>query len=125
MPAASRGPAQLSGCPRDLVQGIPMPHSDHVHVFAILTAQPGKESILRDALLAMIEPTKKEPGCISYMLHEDPKNPSAFYFFEIYKDQAATDFHMNSPYLAATVEKVGPILATPPVIVLTKLIGGA
>jgi quinol monooxygenase YgiN len=102
-----------------------MPNAEHIHVFAILTAQPGKESILRDTLLAMIEPTKKEPGCISYMLHEDPKNPSAYYFFEIYKDQAATDFHMNSPYLAAALAKVGPILAGTPVIAQTKLIGGA
>jgi quinol monooxygenase YgiN len=102
-----------------------MAQSEHIHVFATLTAQPGKEQILRDALLAMIEPTKKEPGCISYMLHEDPKNPAAFYFFEIYKDQAATDFHMNSPYLAALVEKVGPILASAPVITETKLIAGS
>jgi quinol monooxygenase YgiN len=101
-----------------------MAQSEHIHVFAILTAQPGQEQVLRDALLAMIEPTKKEPGCISYMIHEDQKTPGAFYFFEIYKDQAATDFHMNSPYLAALVEKVGPILASAPVIVETKLIGG-
>jgi quinol monooxygenase YgiN len=102
-----------------------MAQSEHIHVFAILTAQPGKEQILRDALLALIEPTKKEPGCISYMLHEDPKNPVVFYLFENYKDQAATDFHMNSPHLAATLEKVGPILAGKPVIAETKLIGGS
>jgi quinol monooxygenase YgiN len=102
-----------------------MAQSEHVHVFAILTAQPGKEQILRDALLGLIEPTKKEPGCISYMLHEDPKTPTTFYFFEIYKDQPATDFHMNSPYLAAALEKVGPILAGTPMIAQTKLIGGA
>ena len=102
-----------------------MPQSEHIHVFAILTAQPGKEQILRDALLAMIEPTKKEPGCISYMLHGDPKNPAVFYLFEIYKDQAATDVHMNSPHLAALLEKAGPILDGTPVIAQTKLIGGS
>ena len=102
-----------------------MAQSEQIHVFAILTALPGKEQILRDELLAMIEPTKKEPGCISYMIHQDQKNPGAFYFFEIYKDQAATDFHMASPYLAALVEKVSPILTTAPVIAQTKLIGGS
>ncbi len=102
-----------------------MAPSEHIHVFATLTAQPGKEQILRDALLAMIEPTKKEPGCISYILHEDPKNPATFWFFEIYKNQAATDFHMKSPHFAALVEKITPILAAPPVIAETKLIGGS
>jgi quinol monooxygenase YgiN len=102
-----------------------MAQSEHMHVFAILNAQPGKEQILRDALLAMIEPTKKETGCISYMLHEDPKDPAAFYFFEIYKDQAAVDHHMQSPHFTALAEKITPILASKPVIVEAKLIGGS
>jgi quinol monooxygenase YgiN len=43
----------------------------------------------------------------------------------VYKDQAATDFHMNSPYLAALLEKAGPLLDGTPVIAQTKLIGGS
>ena len=126
MHAGSHGPGSFSAAGTTSHRELrSMAQSEHIHVFAILTAQPGKEQILRDALLTMIEPTKKEPGCISYMLHGDPKNPATFYFFEIYKDQAATDFHMNSPHLAAVLEKIGPILANPPVLAETKLLGGS
>jgi quinol monooxygenase YgiN len=69
---AARAARQLFGCLHNLAKGTPIN----------ATVQPGKEQILRDALLAMIEPTKKEPGCISYMLHGDPKNPAVFYLFE-------------------------------------------
>jgi quinol monooxygenase YgiN len=101
-----------------------MSSSEAVHVFAVLTALPGKEADLREALSALVTPTRAEPGNSSYMLHEDINKPGNFCFFEIYKDQAAVDFHMNSPYLAAALAKGKTWLAAPPMIVSTKLIAG-
>ncbi len=72
----------------------------------------------------MVPPTKAEPGNITYILTEDIKNPGHFWFFETYKDQAAVNAHMASPYLAAALEKAKTWLAATPVIVTTKTVAG-
>jgi quinol monooxygenase YgiN len=102
-----------------------MSHSEEVSIFAMLTAQKGKETALRDILTQLVPPTKAEPGCLRYMLHESPNLPGTFNFFEIYKDQAAADAHVNSPYLAAALKKAEPLLSNPPNIIMTKLIAGS
>jgi quinol monooxygenase YgiN len=101
-----------------------MPSPEQIQVFAVLTAQPGKEAELREILTALVPPTRAEPGNTCYMIHEDMNKPGSFWFFEIYKDQAAVDAHMKSPYLAAALVKATPILAGEPTIVSAKLVAG-
>ena len=98
---------------------------DEVHVFATLTAQPGKADEVRAALETLVKATRAEPGNVHYMLHEDPKAVGSFFFFEAYKDEAATDAHMKSPHLAAAFAAVGHLLAGAPVITPTKLVSGS
>ncbi|MDD2704001.1 MAG: putative quinol monooxygenase [Acidocella sp.] len=96
--------------------------SDAIHVFAILTAAEGKADPLRAALSTLVPETRKEPGCIQYTLHEASAAPGTFYVYEVYKDQAAVEAHMNSPYLQAVLAKAGPLLGNAPSIVPTKQI---
>ncbi len=98
---------------------------DEVHVFATLVAKPGKEDELRSVLMELVTCTKSEPGNLYYLLHEDPKAPGSFYFFESYDDQAALDTHMNSPHLAKAFEKAGEMLREAPNITATKLVAGS
>jgi quinol monooxygenase YgiN len=98
---------------------------DEVHVFATLTAQPGKADEVRAALQTLVAATRTEPGNLHYMLHEDPKTVGSFFFFEAYQDQAAVDAHMKSPHLAAAFAAVGKLLTGAPVITPTKLVAGS
>ena len=43
-------------------------HKNTLKVIATIIALKGKEKDLQDVLLKLIEPTRKEPGCISYTL---------------------------------------------------------
>lgn len=95
-----------------------------MHVFATLVSQPGKADTIRDAVTELATATRTEPGNLHYMVHEDPKHPGSFFFFEVYKDQAATNTHMKSSHLAAAFAKIGGLIASPPVITETKLIAG-
>jgi quinol monooxygenase YgiN len=101
-----------------------MSQSDEVHVFANLSAKPGKEAELRAVLTELVSHTRQEPGCVQYMLHVDPKVPQNFYVFEIYKDEAGVAAHMGSPHLAAAFAKAGDLVTGAPVIVSTKLVAG-
>jgi quinol monooxygenase YgiN len=99
--------------------------ADEVHVFANVTAAPGKEDELRSVLKDLVAETHTEPGVLTYMLHEDSKKPGNFYVFEVYKDQAAADSHMKSPHLATAFAKAGALLGGAPSIVETKVVAGA
>jgi quinol monooxygenase YgiN len=63
-----------------------------------LTAAPGQEQILEQQLVALLEPTRAESGCVSYELHRDPENPGKFMFHECFSGQAALDAHLETPH---------------------------
>ena len=85
-------------------------------VVAHMHAQPGKEDALRQALLALIEPTRKEEGCMQYDLHEENEKPGHFVFYENWTSKAALDRHLASPHLSALLPRVPELCSRPPEI---------
>jgi quinol monooxygenase YgiN len=71
---------------------------NHIVLNVHMEAVPGREHDLDRELRALLEPTRKEPGCLAYELHRDPEHPGKFMFYEKFKNQAALDEHVNSPY---------------------------
>jgi quinol monooxygenase YgiN len=61
-------------------------------------AAPGHEEKLGAALHALVVPTREEPGCLVYELHFDPDDPAKFMFYEKFANQAALDYHLNTPH---------------------------
>jgi len=43
---------------------------------------------------------RDEPGCLRFNVLQDEKDPNVYYFFEVYKDQAALEAHRNMPHYA-------------------------
>ena len=84
-----------------------------ITVLAILEAKPGKEDELNKALLALIEPTRKEEGCINYDLHRSVDDPKKFVFYENWTGRSALDVHMASPHLTSFVKRAKELLAGP------------
>jgi quinol monooxygenase YgiN len=41
-----------------------------------------------------------EPGCLRFNVLQDQKDPNAYYFYEVYKDQAALEAHRAAPHFA-------------------------
>ncbi len=72
-----------------------------IYMFAKFHAKSGKEDVLKQRLLEMVAQTNKEEGCVFYNLHVDHQKSDIFYFMECWRDQAALDFHMNTPYVQA------------------------
>lgn len=57
---------------------------------------------------------KDEPGCLRFDVVQDKDNPNRFYYYEVYRDEAALEAHRQSPHFKLYAEKVQAWLAAPP-----------
>jgi len=58
-------------------------------------ARPGKEAELKKALASLVEPTRKEAGCINYDLHVSLEYPRKFMFHETWTSNEHFEAHMK------------------------------
>ncbi len=70
-----------------------------VHVLALFTAAAGKEEELERALTALIEPTRKEAGCIRYDLVRGLGKPAEFAFIEEWESAEHLDAHLQTAHV--------------------------
>ena len=54
------------------------------------------EAIETDALGS----ERDEPGCLRFNVLQDDKDPNVYYFYEVYKDEAALEAHRAAPHYA-------------------------
>jgi autoinducer 2-degrading protein len=58
----------------------------------------------REQFLAAIEDdsicsVRDEPGCLRFDVLQDRNDPDKYYFYEVYKDEAAFQAHTETPHL--------------------------
>jgi quinol monooxygenase YgiN len=91
-------------------------------VVAEIVALPEYADEVRMRLLDLIEPTRRENGCVEYYLHEANEEVGRFLFYENWTSLAALDAHLATPHIAAMLAAVEGKLAAPPrVITCTKI----
>lgn len=93
-----------------------------VCVMAKMKAKAGKETELKEALTALVGPTREEPDCIEYLLHQAKDDASVFAFYEQWSSQKALDRHLKMPYLQAFFARTDDLLDGPPEILLYDLV---
>lgn len=100
-----------------------MAEQDTVHVLALFVAAPGKEAELEEALRALIEPTRKEAGCIRYDLVQGLGKPAEFAFIEEWRSAEHLDAHSQTPHIREAGSKAAGLLAAPASIERYRQIG--
>jgi quinol monooxygenase YgiN len=93
-----------------------------VTVVATFVARPGQETVLRNALIGLVAPTRQENGCLNYDLHVSSENPGRFLFHENWTTKGALDTHLQSPQIQALLPRVDELCAEPPAIVVWERI---
>jgi quinol monooxygenase YgiN len=68
---------------------------------AIVKAKPGQEDAVKDALLSLVEPTRKEAGCLCYNLHQSKADATQFMFYEQWASKYHLDAHGKTPHMKA------------------------
>ena len=79
-------------------------------ILVLIPAQPGKGDALGEALKALLAPTRKEKGCISYDTHRSNTDPDLWMMYETWESQADLDTHMKSPHLVDFAQNKMPEL---------------
>lgn len=73
--------------------------NEQLTVVAHLRALNGQIEETKAVLTGLIAPTRAEPGCLEYWLHQDNDDPEEFMFYENWTSRAAWDKHMELPHL--------------------------
>lgn len=71
---------------------------DAVTLIVILRPREGQEILLEAELRALIGPTRKEEGCISYELHRAVEPPAGYLLHEVWASREAHTEHMHTPH---------------------------
>lgn len=94
-----------------------------ISVLAKLKVKAGSEAAFEAAGKDMIAAVRaNEPGTLAYTLHKSVKDPTEFWFYEQYADQAALDAHGKTPHMREFGGKIGASLeGRPEIHVLAEL----
>ena len=86
-----------------------------------LKAVPGK----RDALIAiLLEGVSEMPGCLSYVIAQDPADPDAIWITEVWDSQESHKASLSLPAVQRAISRGKPLIAGFGERFETKPIGG-
>ncbi|WP_181792801.1 putative quinol monooxygenase [Streptomyces sp. WELS2] len=71
-----------------------------IAVLGFASARPEKSAELQDALLALADRARREPGCIDYRVHRASDDKDMLVFYEVWRSQEDLDVHLALPYVA-------------------------
>ncbi|MFG6459796.1 putative quinol monooxygenase [Roseateles sp. BYS96W] len=75
-----------------------------VNICSIKKPRSGKEAELRQALLSLVEPTRREEGLIYYNVFEEADG--SIFLTEAWRNREALEEHFRTPYVRAFRDKV-------------------
>lgn len=86
-----------------------------------MTAKPGQ----RDALIAiLLDGVAGMPGCLSYIVAQDPKDPDAIWITEVWDSAASHQASLSLPSVQAAIAKGRPLIAGMDMGAQTVVVGG-
>ena len=76
----------------------------------------GRERFLKAIEADALGSERDEPGCLRFNVLQDAQDENVYYFYEVYRDEAALAAHRNAPHYAvwrAAADTLdGPVQAT-------------
>ena len=77
-------------------------------------ARPDKVEEMRAVLTALLEPTRREDGCVSYILTQNVDDPTDFTFIEEWTSLGAIQIHLGSAHVAEALSHLPEVGAADP-----------
>lgn len=78
-------------------------------LLALMPARNGRGDDLGEALMALVDRTRQEPGNITYNVHRSNNDPQLWMMYEHWTSQEALDAHFEQPYMKDLVSRL-PVL---------------
>ncbi len=83
-----------------------------ITVIATFTSKPDTIDDLKRELAILVGETRKETGCLSYILHQSPEKPTEFAMIERWADETALNAHFGMPHTKAVFAVAPELLAS-------------
>ena len=78
-------------------------------IFVTIEVQPERVEDFKQVSLGDAHgSTRDEPGCFRFDINQDAEMPSRFYLYEVYRDEAAFQAHLETPHFKAWRDQVKP-----------------
>ncbi len=84
---------------------------DTLRVIARVKARADKVDELRSVLSSLVEPTRKEPGCLSYNLLQNNEDPTDFTLVEEWESNKALESHLATKHFKDVQVKLSGLVA--------------
>lgn len=82
-------------------------------VIVMLEAKPGKELILKNALMAVKEASEQESSCLKYSVYQDTNNPALFTLYEQWQSKERHAAQFTKPYIIEFGNRLDDLLLKP------------
>ncbi|MFB8828461.1 putative quinol monooxygenase [Azotobacter sp. CWF10] len=92
---------------------------------AFFTARPRQGDALGQRLLALVGPTRQEPGCVRYDIYRASDSAERWFVYEDWRSPADFDGHMQTPYVQAFMKDLDALCSEAPDIRTFKRRSGA
>jgi quinol monooxygenase YgiN len=87
---------------------------NRLRVVAHIRAKPETVDEVRALLSGLVDPTRREPGCITYDLLQNHEDPTDFTFVEEWTGADALAAHFETAHMVETLPKLQAVAAAPP-----------
>lgn len=75
-------------------------------IIAVIVVKAAFQEEMEKILHTVVDETRREPGNVSYDLHQDCKDPLKYTILEVWKSQVAIDSHNESAHFKAFVKAI-------------------
>ncbi len=110
-PARKRPATKRSSTRRSSSKNGKLP-KDAVTLTVILRAREGQEPLLEAELRALLTPTRKEDGCLTYELHRATDPPGAYLLHEVWESRDHHRAHTQTPHFIRWNARKDALLAS-------------
>jgi quinol monooxygenase YgiN len=76
---------------------------DGLVVTAFWEAKPGETDALVDIIRRFLPQAQREPGVKAFQIHQSTSEPEKFFFYEVFKDEAAFAAHQQSEHFKTLI----------------------
>ena len=90
-------------------------------VVATIVAKPGCEKDVEALLTGLVEPSRRDKGCLRYDLHRSVDQSGTFLFYETWESKDLLDAHLETPHLLAMRDELGALAASTEIKLLEKI----
>jgi len=87
---------------------------NRLRVLAKVSAKAGSVQDVRAILIGLVEPTRREAGCLTYQLLQNRSDPHDFVFVEEWENAAAEHAHVSTAHVKEAIVKLAEHFAAAP-----------